>query len=134
MNRKSLVRWNRTGMRPFTYVEGNAATYLETLRQVLAESRSEASTKADWLAPPVDVALLRDENTDKEWQRALINEFLREQYESRRDDLGWALMRAFARSCHVLAQHIDAHANEAFLRTATEWEDARKMVSMLGYR
>jgi len=32
-----LSRWNRAGLRRFRYVDGNAATHLETLRRALAE-------------------------------------------------------------------------------------------------
>ncbi len=32
-----LMRWNRAGLARFRYIDGNAVTYLETLRQAMSE-------------------------------------------------------------------------------------------------
>ncbi|MBN1655971.1 MAG: baseplate J/gp47 family protein [Deltaproteobacteria bacterium] len=132
-NKTDLTRWNRSGLKRLSYVDGNAATFLETLRDILHNNFQN-----DWgkvrLPPPFDEERLKEENADEQWLAQTKNDFLTKQYnDEEKDDIVWALMRVFSRSCHVLAQHIDAHANETFLRTATEWEDIRKMVAMLGY-
>lgn len=52
-------------------------------------------------------------------------------YDEPSADWGWEIVRAFARACHVLGEHVDAYANEGFLRTATQWDSVRKLVAML---
>jgi predicted flap endonuclease-1-like 5' DNA nuclease len=47
--------------------------------------------------------------------------------------LGWEIARAFARCCHVRTEHLDAYANEGYLRTATQWKTVRRLVAMLDY-
>ncbi len=36
-DKQDLTRWNRAGLSEFRYIDGNAITYLETLRQQLVE-------------------------------------------------------------------------------------------------
>lgn len=132
MRPRDLTRWNRSGLSALTYVDGNAAVYLETIRRILATHFLDR-----WrlqLEPPFDPAELEAEEPDGDWRRFAEGQHLVEQYLGPRGNIGWELARAFARSCHVLTRHIDAHANGALLRTATEWEDLRKMLAMLGYR
>lgn len=52
-------------------------------------------------------------------------------YDEPSADWGWEIVRAFARACHVLGEHVDAYANEGYLRTATQWDSVRKLVAML---
>jgi len=52
-------------------------------------------------------------------------------YDEPSSDWAWEIVRAFARAGHVLGEHIDAYANEGFLRTATQWDSVRKLVAML---
>lgn len=52
-------------------------------------------------------------------------------YDEPSSDWGWEIVRAFARACHVLGEHVDAYANEGYLRTATQWDSVRKLVAML---
>lgn len=52
-------------------------------------------------------------------------------YDEPSPDWGWEIVRAFARACHVLGEHVDAYANEGYLRTATQWDSVRRLVAML---
>ncbi len=52
-------------------------------------------------------------------------------YDEPSSDWAWEIVRAFARAGHVLGEHVDAYANEGFLRTATQWDSVRKLVAML---
>lgn len=129
MSEKDLTRWNRSGLSRLNYLNGNAATFLEEIRAAL-EQRFTGSWQGK-LDPPETGSDLED---DEEWIQQATNTFLIEQYRGERGDIGWELARAFVRSCHVLTGHLNAHANETFLRTATQWDYIRKMVAMLDYR
>jgi len=59
---------------------------------------------------------------------------LLEQYDGSARDHGWEIMRAFARAAHVLLGHVDAYANEGYLRTATQWENVRRLAAMVNYQ
>jgi hypothetical protein len=114
-----LTRWNRAGLSRFDYLDANAATLLEELRAGLNEhfpgwDAAKASLPAD----------------EGEAQAKLRLEAL---YAADPDDMLWQLNRQFARACHVLAGHIDAYANEAYLGTATQWENVRRLVALLDY-
>ncbi len=122
-----FTRWNRSGLSRLRYVDGNAATFLDHIRKSLHESFE--GRWMDRLEPPYDES---ENGEDEYWARHRKNEKLEKQYLDR-GDLLWELLRTFARSCHVLTEQIDAHANEAFLRTATEWDEVRKHVAMLDY-
>ena len=53
---------------------------------------------------------------------------------SARREYAWEIMRAFARAAHVLLGHLDAYANEGYLRTATQWDNVRKLAAMVNYQ
>lgn len=102
MSGPDLTRWNRAGLTRFRYVDGNALTFLEDLRAELVKRFPE-------------------------WKK----ELQQRKYDEPSSDWGWEIVRAFARACHVLGEHVDAYANEGFLRTATQWDSVRKLVAML---
>lgn len=116
---KDLTRWNRAGLSRFDYVDANAATMLEALRSELNEQFPA------WEVAQAD--LLADESAAQSKQR------LESLYAADPDDMLWQLNRQFARACHVLMGHIDAYANEAYLGTATQWENVRRLVALLDY-
>ena len=120
-----LTRWNRAGLECFRYVDGNAVTYLEMLRAALRDGFPK-----DANSPP------RWEQLDAPQQESDEQRSVRmlRQYREGRGDWGWEIARAFSRACHVLTEHLDACANEAYLGTATQWDSVRKLVGMLGYR
>lgn len=114
-----LTRWNRSGLRRVRYVQGNAAEYLEQLREALAQRF------------PHWASIVQTGGTEDELLRQ--KRVLR-QYHAERQDFGWEIARSFARACHVLTEHVDAFANEGFIETATQWDLARRLVEMLGYQ
>jgi len=122
-DRTDLTRWNRAGLSRFRYIDGNAVEWLEALRQrLLAEGGSPFSA---WDA--IQDTALPDETDGERLERLLA------QYEGERRDMLWETTRAFARACHILTEYTDAYANEGYLRTATQWENLRRMVEMLDY-
>lgn len=122
-DRKDLTRWNRAGLSRFRYVDGNAVTYLEALRETLAEQFPQ------WNALQVTPPPEADEpHANSEYLRRI-----QAQYHGERQDYGWEIARSFARACHVLTEHLDAYANEAYLGTATQWDNVRRIVEMLDY-
>ena len=62
------------------------------------------------------------------------NERLLDQYDQQSPDYAWETMRAFARSAHIVLGYLDAYANEGYLRTATQWENLRKLAAMVNYQ
>lgn len=124
-----LTRWNRAGLSRFRYVDGNAVTFLETLRAHLAEGYlAPGETVPRWSdlvtrhpVPDVEDAAAREAR-------------LLAQYADERRDHGWEILRAFARSTHVLTEHIDAYANETFIGTATQWDSLRHLIKLLDAR
>ena len=129
MSAPDLTRWNRAGLQRFSYVDGNAANFLDELRGALLERFPGRWQKQ--LLPPDDGS---ESETDPEWIKYARSQRLLEQYRpDERGDIGWEIVRTFARTCHVLTGHIDAHANEGFLRTATQWDSVRRLVDMLDY-
>lgn len=130
--RKDLTRWNRSGLSRFIYVHGNAATFLEGMRESLARLFEDNKEKWKRIQTPEDLPESNQE-LEPSFREYARNKRLLEQYHGKRGDLGWEIVRTFSRACHVLAGHIDAHANEAFLRTATEWEYIRRLVTMIDY-
>ncbi len=113
-----LTRWNRAGLRRFRYVDGNAVTFLELLRAGLAERF------AHWR----EVNGIPVAESEGERQERML-----EQYRASRRDWAWEIARVLARSSHVLAEHLDAYANEGFLGTATQWDSLRRLVEMIDY-
>lgn len=111
-----LTRWNRAGLRRFRYVDATAVEHFEALRAALAR-RFPAYADA------------REASEDAPGrQRRLL-----EQYQAPTGDPVLELMRVLARATHVLTEHIDAHANEGFIDTATQWDPLRRLVHLLGY-
>ncbi|MEE8058703.1 MAG: hypothetical protein V3T17_12870 [Pseudomonadales bacterium] len=109
-----LSRWNWDGLEHFDYIDGNASTYLETLREDLAARFPQ------WQA----IQWEDDQETDN-------TERLLAQYNDARRDWAWEICRSFARACHVLTEHIDTYANESYVRTATQWDSLRKIAALV---
>ncbi len=122
-----LTRWNRAGLTRFRYIDGNAVTYLEALRLAMKEAFTDSAGDNLWLELDTQIPVEAGEGEIERVAR------WRKQYFAERRDHGWEILRALARSTHVLAEHVDAYANEHFLATATEWESIRRLVSMLDY-
>jgi len=117
-----LTRWNRAGLSRLHYTDGNAATYLEDLRLALRTQFGGDEDVLVWLGEN-----LTDKNL-REWQARLLD-----QYGAPRRDYAWEILRTFARSSHVLAQTVNAYSNERYIRTATQWDNLRRLVKMLDY-
>lgn len=117
-----LTRWNRAGLSRLHYTDGNAATYLEDLRLALRNQFGSNEDVLVWLGEN-----LADKNL-REWQARLLD-----QYDAPRRDYAWEILRTFARSSHVLAQTVNAYSNERYIRTATQWDNLRRLVKMLDY-
>ena len=126
-DKQDLTRWNRAGLSQFRYIDGNAITYLETLRQQLAEEYDLLGTPS-WQELASRFPELANETRSQTRKR------LKAQYYDERRDYAWEILRTFARSAHVLGEYTNAYANEAYLPTAVEWDNIRKLVAMLGYR
>lgn len=156
-----LTRWNRAGLERFEYVGGDAAVWLEELRVAMlslflrdgAEHKSEQRTPEFWrdlLLEDVDqwptlpqrnaalkVIAWKDVFTDFPVDPETAgkrNRRLLEQYGLRSSDYTWEILRAFARAAHVLLGHLDAYANEGYLRTATQWDNVRRLAAMVNYQ
>jgi len=125
--KQDLTRWNRAGLTQFRYIDGNAITFLETLRQKLVDEYDKGGSPT-WQELVTRFPELTDETSRQTSKR------LSAQYYDQRRDYAWEILRAFSRSAHVLGEYIDAYANEAYLPTAVEWDNVRKLVAMLGYR
>ena len=117
MSLPDLTRWNRAGLSRFRYVDGNAAVYYDMLRAALRQRF------AQWPKDPPP----ESESDDRRRSRR------EEQYVGPRGDWGEELARALARACHLITEYLDAYANESTLRTATQWDQLRRMVEMLDY-
>ncbi len=118
-----LTRWNRAGLTRFRYVDGNAPVFLELLRESLAR-RFGAVGGGMW-------DILHDVPQSEDYRERLHR--LEAQYTADRRDVGWEIVRLFARACQVLTSHVEAYANEGFLGTATQWDNVRRLVEMLDY-
>jgi len=127
MSKKDLTRWNRSGLKAFRYIDGNAITYLETLRQALKKEYTNGST-TQWDELLKRFTVLPNESSFQKTKR------ISDQYYDERRDFAWEILRAFSRSVHVLGEYINAYANEAYLPTAVEWDNVRKLVALLGYQ
>lgn len=132
-----LSRWNRAGLRRFVYVNGNAATYLQDVVQALATSFQPwgDGELAPWLAgsggtPSQAHTQTQTQSQTQRWQRAA------QAYAKLQGAPGspaLEIARSFARACHVLGSAVNAHANEGFIGTATQWEHLRRMAQMLDH-
>jgi hypothetical protein len=125
-DKKDLTRWNRSGLSRFRYLDGNAISFLETLRQAMGEAFTEGGIN-QWSAldrtHPVGV----DETPAQRQAR------WKAQYYDERRDYAWEILRSYARASHVLTEHLDAYANESYLNTASQWDNLRRLVEMLDY-
>jgi len=141
--RIDLTRWNRARLNRFRYIDGNAVTYLEELRQALLDRFADsANATLQWgdLVPkrpgdPGDAYkrfLQEQARLLLETDRERLDR-LRAQYEGQRRDWAWEIVRVLARAAHVLTEHLDAYANEGYLRTATQWDSVRRLVEMIDY-
>ena len=127
VNKKDLTRWNRSGLSRFRYIDGNAITYLETLRLAMTEVFTDEKGNNQWQALD-DIIKVPEQETAKQRQQRWLA-----QYRGDRRDHAWEIMRTYARSLHVLTEHMDAYANETFLNTASQWDNVRRLVEMLDY-
>ncbi|MDH5552569.1 MAG: hypothetical protein OEX82_04490, partial [Nitrosomonas sp.] len=125
--RVDLTRWNRSGLNRFRYVDGNAIVFLESLRQAMVESYTDASGENKWQALESAIPVSSDENQVERQARWL------KQYRDERRDYAWEILRAYARSSHVLTEHLNAYVNEGYIGTATQWDNVRRLVEMLDY-
>ena len=125
-DKKDLTRWNRSGLSRFRYVDGNAISLLETLRQAMGEAFTEGGVN-QWSALDTAIPEGVDENVAERQAR------WKEQYYDDRRDYAWEILRSYARASHVLTDHLDAYANESYLNTATQWDNLRRLVEMLDY-
>ncbi len=153
-----LSRWNRAGLTRFQYVDGDAAVWLEELRiaqlglylrGVEPDDRVPEKWRDLFLKPEADRQLRASPAEFEEmlaWKDLLTpspietetggtrNQRLLDQYERQSTDYAWEIMRAFARAAHIVLGHQDAYANEGYLRTATQWENLRKLAAMVNYQ
>ncbi len=106
-----MTRWNRSALRGFRYVDANAVTHFEQLLNAL-----EADFGGTWPA--------RVDTSDD-----ALAEYLAE-----RQDPMVEIMRAIARATHIVSEHVDVFANEAFLSTATEVANLTNLVELIGYQ
>ena len=116
-------RWNRGGLERLQYIDGNAPTYLDDIRQRLRIQFAGDPDVLRWLTEHDDTESLA------EWQQRLLA-----QYHSPRRDYGWETLRTLSRALHVLARYGDAYANERYIGTATQWDNLRRLVAMLDYQ
>lgn len=150
-----LTRWNRAGLSRFDYVDGDAAVWLEELRIAMLgvylrgapdEQRRPEHWRDVYLNPPADWPDTADAAARVAWQRLAPaippqqetrgrrNERLLKQYAENSGDHAWEINRAFARATHVLLGYLDAYANEGYLRTATQWDNLRRLAAMVNYQ
>jgi hypothetical protein len=154
-----LTRWNRAGLSRLAYVDGDAAVWLEEIRLALFGLYSRGQPveqrlpdlwrdhfmqpKADWLLPDEQAALAKASPWPKlvpvrppePESRGRRSKRLLAQYEAAPDgDQAWEVARAFARAAHVVLGHLDAHAGEGYLRTATQWDNLRRLAAMVNYQ
>ncbi len=128
LNKKTnLTRWNRSGLARFRYVDGNAITYLESLRLAMSEAFINDSGDNQWQALETAIPVPLSEHSSERQARWL------KQYRAERRDYAWEILRTYARATHVLSEHLDAYANEGYIGTATQWDNVRKLVEMLDY-
>jgi hypothetical protein len=156
--RADLTRWNRSGLKRFQYVDGNAPVWLEELRlgmlalylRGIAPEEREPEKWRELFAKPVSEwglpGPMQRYADAVAWTELLPavpakpenagarNRRLLDQYARAPGEYGWEIMRAFARAAHVLLGHADAYANEGYLRTVTQWDNLRKLAEMVNYQ
>lgn len=153
-----LTRWNRAGLKRFDYVDGDAAVWLEELRIAMLglmargaapERRTSEYWRdlflrdADQWPSPADQTAFETALAWRDLARAFPdrpetvakrNARLLAQYAEAPGEHGWELMRAFARAAHVLLGHLNAYANEGYLRTATQWDNLGRLAAMVNHQ
>ena len=110
---KPITRWNRAGLSRFSYINGNAPNFFAELTaqyrtRILGRQTPELSEK------------------DRAAQAALL-------YANPNTEWGEQILRSFARSSHVLTEHINDFANEMTVSTAARWDSLRKLADMVNY-
>ena len=126
VTRDNLTRWNRAGLARFRYIDANAVSYLETLRLAMKQAFTEAGIN-QWQDLDTIIPAPNNENAIQQQARWLA------QYHGDRRDHAWEILRAYARAVHVLTEYSDAYANEKTLRTATQWNNVKRLVALLNY-
>ena len=116
---QNLTRWNRARLERFRYIDGNAVTFLEKIREGLAT----AFPKWKDVAIPIPA-----DETKPETEARIIA-----QYGAPRREWAWEIARSFARATHILTEHANAFANEGYISTATQWDYLRRLVALLDY-
>ena len=154
-----LTRWNRAGLRKVAYVNGDAAVWLEEVRLALfglylrgkplddrtperwrdlflrPEENWPSAADLEAAALAVGWARLAPARPPRPESRGQRNLRLLTQYGAAQNgDQAWEIARAFSRAAHVLLGHVDAFANEGYLRTATQWDNLRRLAAMLNYQ
>ena len=153
--KRDLTRWNRAGLSRFDYVDGDAAVWLEELRIAmlglyLRGAPAHERTPEHWrdvflrhedewpdaagAAMRVAWARLAAVVPSAQETRGRRNERLLKQYDATTGDHAWEINRAFARATHVLLGYLNAYANEGYLRTATQWDNLRRLAAMVNYQ
>ncbi|MCJ9429310.1 hypothetical protein [Kordiimonas marina] len=152
---KDLTRWNRMGLSRFDYIDGDAAVWLEELRiamlglylhGVAGEARLPEYWRDVYLKPVSEWPDVADAAQKVAWKRLAPvvppqretrgrrTERLLKQYDTRTGDYAWEINRAFARAAHILLGYLDAYTNEGYLRTATQWDNLRRLAAMVNYQ
>jgi hypothetical protein len=116
---ENLTRWNRAGLERFRYVDGNAVTFLESIRNDLAARFPVWDDVNEGI---------QAEETPQERRARIVK-----QYGAPRREWAWEIARAFARATHILTEHANAFANEGYISTVTQWEYLRRLVAILDY-
>lgn len=102
----------------------------EALRDAVPWDRLRDAIPAPLSAPDPDTG-----ETHKLETRGQRSARLMGQYDAPVDDnQAWEVMRAFARALHVASGHLNAHVNEGYLRTATQWDSLRRLAAMVNYQ
>lgn len=123
-----ITRWNRAGLHRFEYVDGTGPLYLEKIKEELRQRY-----KDKWKELPPKIELSEEVGLSQEQALYQKNKEIIDQYFGERQDIGWEMARVFSQACHVLTGHINEHANEAYLRTATQWDSIRRLVELIDY-
>ncbi|MCB1800557.1 MAG: hypothetical protein KDI82_02605 [Gammaproteobacteria bacterium] len=153
-----LTRWNRAGLPRFDYVDGDAAVWLEELRIATMGLVARGATFEERLPETwrkrfsEDPAQWPDAAARAAFEDALAwktlarafpdraetagrrNKRLLDQYASNSGEYGWEIMRAAARAAHVLLGHLNAYANEGYIRTATQWDNLARLAAMVNHQ
>ena len=151
---QDLTRWNRAGLTRFEYLDGDASVWLEELRVAMlglylrrkpADQRLPDVWRNAFMAEVEDWPALKDDTPTWARLKSIVpalpetrgerSDRLLSQYDTRGDgDHAWEINRAFSRALHVLLGHLDAYANEGYLRTATQWDNLRRLAATVNYQ